>query len=113
MEKKRTYTPEYKSKIVIEVLEGEKTISEIAAREELNENMLKNWKKEFLKNASRAFGSTKEEKAVKKAEARAKAKEEEYQKTIGQLTVEVNWLKKKSDELLGPGWEEKYGFFGR
>lgn len=110
MGKRNTYSPEYKSKIVIEVLEGEKTISEIAAREELNENMLKNWKKEFVENASRAFSTAKDEREARKAQAAAKAKEEEYQKTIGQLTVQVNWLKKKSDEMLGPGWQEKYGY---
>ena len=67
MGKRNTYSPEYKSKIVIEILEGEKTISEIAAREELNENMLKNWKKEFIENASRAFSTAKDEKEARKA----------------------------------------------
>lgn len=48
MAKRNTYTPEYKAKIVIEILEGEQTISEIASREGINVNQLKNWKKEFL-----------------------------------------------------------------
>ena len=52
MAKRNTYTPEYKAKIVIEILEGEQTISEIASREGINVNQLKNWKKEFLENAS-------------------------------------------------------------
>ena len=50
MAKRNTYTPEYKAKIVIEILEGEQTISEIASREGINVNQLKNWKKEFLEN---------------------------------------------------------------
>ncbi len=54
MAKRNTYTPEYKAKIVIEILEGEQTVSEIASREGINVNQLKNWKKEFLENASRA-----------------------------------------------------------
>ena len=36
MAKRNTYTPEYKAKIVIEILEGEQTISEIASREGIN-----------------------------------------------------------------------------
>ena len=44
MAKRNTYTPEYKAKIVIEILEGEQTISEIASREGINVNQLKNWK---------------------------------------------------------------------
>ena len=43
MAKRNTYTPEYKAKIVIEILEGEQTISEIASREGINVNQLKNW----------------------------------------------------------------------
>ena len=42
MAKRNTYSAEYKSKIVIEVLEGEHSISEIASRENLNVNQLKN-----------------------------------------------------------------------
>jgi hypothetical protein len=29
---------------------------------------------------------------------------------VGQLTIEVDWLKKKSAEVLGPDWEIKSGF---
>lgn len=65
MAKRNTYTPEYKAKIVIEILEGEQTISEIASREGINVNQLKNWKKEFLENASRAFNGSKSEKEQK------------------------------------------------
>lgn len=49
MAKRNTYTPEYKAKIVIEILEGEQTISEIASREGINVNQLKNWKRNFLR----------------------------------------------------------------
>ena len=94
MQSKNTYSAEYKSKLVIEVLEGGQTVNEIAARESINVNMLKNWKREFLKNAANAFNGSKSEKDAKKEAAKAKEREEELMKTIGQLTVEVNWLKK-------------------
>lgn len=110
MGRRNTYTAEYKSKIVLEVLGGEHTISEIASREELNVNMVKNWKKEFLENAANAFRNSKNEKAAKKEAEKAKAREEELLRKIGHLTIQVDWLKKKSDDVLGPGWEEKYGF---
>ena len=97
MGERTTYTAEYKSKIVIEILQGEHTISEIATRENVNVKQLSNWKREFIANAANAFnGSKKEKKAKKEAEEH--------------LTVQVSWLKKKSDELLGFGWQEKYGF---
>lgn len=43
-----TYSPNFKAKVVIEVLQGEKEINEIAASYNLNPNMLRTWKKEFL-----------------------------------------------------------------
>ena len=43
---RKTYTAEYKTKLVLE---------EIAAANEINPNMLRNWKQEFLKNASSVF----------------------------------------------------------
>ena len=110
MTKRNTYSAEYKSRIVIEVLEGEHSISEIASRENLNVNQMKNWKKEFIENAAKAFSGSKEEKAARKEAEQAQQREEELIKTIGHLTVQVNWLKKKSDELLGDGWEKKYGY---
>ncbi len=52
---RRTYTPEHKAKLVIEVLQGEKELNTIAAENSISPNMLRNWKAEFLENASRAF----------------------------------------------------------
>ena len=104
MAKRNTYTPEYKAKIVIEILEGEQTISEIASREGINVNQLKNWKKEFLENASRAFNGSKSEKEAKRAAENSKKREEKLMQKIGHLTVQVDWFKKnlkKCSDLTG------------
>ena len=53
----KRYTAQYKTRIVLEVLQGEKEIGEIAAENNLNPNMVRNWKREFLENASAAFES--------------------------------------------------------
>ena len=67
----KRYTAQYKTRIVLEVLQGEKEIGEIAAENNLNPNMVRNWKREFLENASAAFESPgkSEKEAKKKAEA--------------------------------------------
>ena len=57
---RRTYTPEYKAKLVIEVLQGEKELNTIAAENGISPNMLRNWKAEFLENASRAFAGSRQ-----------------------------------------------------
>jgi transposase-like protein len=56
MSKKRTtYSAELKSKLVIEVLKGDKTLNEIASENGITPKNLQNLKKQFLDNASLAF----------------------------------------------------------
>jgi len=110
MRKRREFTPEYKAKLVLEVLREEETISQIASRESINPKQLGNWKKEFLQNAPRAFSQSRDEKAAAEKLAELKETEREYQAKVGQLTLEVDFLKKKHEQIYGPGWETKLGF---
>ena len=89
----RRYTAQYKTRIVLEILQGEKELGEIAAENNLNPNMVRNWKREFLENASAAFESS--DKAEKEAKKKAEAQRREAAqmlKTIGQLTLERDFL---------------------
>jgi transposase len=97
MNKRRSFTPEQKSKIVIEVLREEKTLNEIAAEYEIHPNQISRWKAEFLKNAARAF--SKEIDEVEKVKQSYEKEKDELLRQIGQLSYEVTWLKKKSDRL--------------
>jgi len=112
MKQRREFTPEYKAKLVIEVLREEKTMSEIASREGINLKQLSNWKSEFLENAGRVFSQSRDEKAAARQVSEMQEKEREYQAKVGQLTLEVDFLKKSCDKLYGPGWKEKYGYKG-
>jgi transposase len=97
MEKRRNFTPEEKAKIVIEVLREEKTLNEIAAEYEIHPNQLSLWKAEFISNAGRVF--SKETDEVEKVKQAYEKEKDELLKQIGQLSYEVNWLKKKSGRL--------------
>ena len=89
----KTYTSEFKAKVVIEVLQGEKSLSEIASQYNLNPNMVRNWKSEFLENASTIFENPKKaEKAARRKEEALKKEKETMLKTIGQLTIERDFL---------------------
>ena len=101
MSTSRTYTAEYKAKVVVEILREMNTISEIGAREEISPKQLGNWKREFLDNAYRAFSVTKDEKSLKKAAKAAVEREQELMAKIGQLTYELDWVKKKSEQYSG------------
>lgn len=48
---RKTYTAEYKTKLVLEVIRAESRLEEIAAANEIKPNMLRNWKQEFLRSA--------------------------------------------------------------
>ena len=89
------------------VLKGEKELNVIATENQIQPNLLRNWKKEFLEKASIVFDENREENLKEKLEEERKEKSE-YAKKVGQLTMQVDWLKKKSEEMLGPDYESKF-----
>ena len=95
MPRGRVFSPEYKAKIVIEILRELNTISEIGAREGIAPRLLSAWRREFSDNAYRAFSVTKDERAVNSAAKASSEREQELLAKIGQLTYECDWLKKK------------------
>lgn len=107
MKKRREYSSEYKSKLVLEVLREEKSISEIASREGINTNQLGNWRREFIEKASKIFSRNAEAEELGEKLKEAREKEREYQAKVGQQAIEIDWLKKKSEEVLGEGWESR------
>ena len=96
-----------KSDLVIELLKGEKDLNTLAAENNIQPNLLRNWKKEFLNNASLVFDDKREENLKEKLAEERKEKAA-YAKKVGQLTMQVDWLKKKSEEICGPDYESKF-----
>jgi putative transposase len=109
MPKRREFSPEYKAKIVIEVLREETTMSEIASREGISLNLLSNWKSEFIENSSRAFSRSKDEKAIARQLAEIQGVEKDYQAKVGQLTLENDFLKSVYKKVSGHDWETRPG----
>ena len=58
---RRNFTAQFKAKLVLEVLKGEKDLNTIATENDIQPNLLRNWKKEFLDNASVVFDDKREE----------------------------------------------------
>jgi transposase-like protein len=92
--KRRTFTPEQKAKIVLELLKESRTIAELTAEYEIHPNQLQRWKSEAAEKMHLIF--TKDSDAVEKIQKKHESEVDELTKQIGQLTIEVNWLKKKS-----------------
>ena len=95
---RRSFSAKFKSDLVIELLKGEKDLNTLAAENNIQPNLLRNWKKEFLNNASLVFDDKREENLKEKLAEERKEKAA-YAKKVGQLTMQVDWLKKKSEEI--------------
>ena len=92
MGKRRQFTSEYKVKVVLELLREERTIGEIAAAHQLNPNQLARWRQEFLDKAPTVFDEPKAVRTRQKAEEEASREKDQLLKTIGQLTMERDFL---------------------
>jgi len=100
MSRKRTvYTAEFKTRLVLEVIKEEKTLVEIASANKITPKNLQNWKKIFLENAEMAMEPSKAIKEYKEENAKLEKEVGEYAKTVGQLTVENNWMRGKLKDL--------------
>jgi len=82
---------EFKAKVAREAIEGKMTISEIAAKYDVHPNIVSRWKADALDGLVEIFSSKREKKDKDQEEV-----QNELYKQIGQLKVEVDWLKKKS-----------------
>ncbi len=92
---KKSFTSEFKSKVAIEALKGQKTVSELAAEFEVHPTQIKNWKKQLMEVSRAAFNTKQQQKAQELAEV----ERDRLYAQIGQLKVELDWLKKKTGHL--------------
>lgn len=90
---RRNFSAKFKSDLVIELLKGEKDLNAHAVENNIQPNLLRNWKKEFLSNAAVVFDDKCEENLKEKLAEERKEKSE-YAKKVEQLTMQVDWLKK-------------------
>jgi len=93
--KRKSYSADFKAKLVLEVLEGEKTINEIASRYEVLPLSLKNWKKQFLENMSLAFDKSTVVKEYKDEIETLQKDKDALAKKVGNLTIEKDFLEGK------------------
>jgi putative transposase len=94
MTTRRQHSAEFKAKVALEALRGELTINELAAEYGVHPVQITQWKKVVLDQVPKLFSSRRGANA--KAEDALKAAL--YQQ-IGQLKVELDWLKKKVGHL--------------
>ena len=97
--KRRTFSAELKSKIVLELLSGEKTLSQIASSYEVPASSIKQWKKKFLENASMVFDTGKATSSYKEEIQELKEENEALAKKLGKTMIEKDWALGKLKSL--------------
>lgn len=93
MGKHKEYTAEFKMKVALEAATAIEGVSDIAGKYQIHHKQVQVWRKRLLENADLIF----ERRA--KEEEQADKREEELLKKVGQLSMEIDWLKKKLEKL--------------
>jgi transposase-like protein len=88
MKTKRPLTAAFKTKIVLEAIKEQTTISSIAQKYEVHPNQVTTWKKQFLENAENAFDSN------PRHEKDQERTQNSLYEQIGRLKMEIDFLKK-------------------
>jgi transposase-like protein len=89
--KRRRFSADFKAKVALEAVRGQKTVAELAGEYEVHANQITQWKKQLLESLPEVFGRRRELEAADQAELVDRL----YQQ-IGRLKVELDWVKKKS-----------------
>ncbi len=88
---RKRYSAALKAKVALEAIKGQRTVSEIASEYGVHPNLITKWKKQVIEESPGIFSDKKE-----RVEKQSQELESELYRQIGQLKVELDWLKKKS-----------------
>ena len=85
---RRKFTSKFKTKVVLEALKERSTLADLAQKFDIHPNQISQWKREFLEGADQVF-----DKGNSSKKTEAEMERDKYLKTIGQLKMEVDFLK--------------------
>jgi transposase len=92
MAKRRQFTPEFKARLVLDILTGVQSQAEACRKHGLGPNLLALWKAAFLERAHLVFDND----ATRSAD---RVRIAELEQVLGRLTLENEILKKASSRL--------------
>ena len=82
-------SPNFKAKVAIEALKGEESLIEIATKHNLHPKQVARWRDQLIEQSDELFIHKSSLKSTKDPET------DDLLKKIGQLTLEIDFLKKK------------------
>lgn len=89
---RRSFSSEFKAKVALAALKGDKTMAELSSEFGVHANMITRWKSEAKDGLAGVFAGPDREEIRE-----IKQKNEELYKTIGRLQVENEWMRKNLD----------------
>lgn len=95
MRTRRTFTSEFKAKIVLACISGEKTVSELCREHQLSPVLVSKWRTEFINHSAVIFDRNHQGGEDQQHIA-------ELERLVGRLTLENDILKKTSKALNTP-----------
>jgi putative transposase len=98
MDTKKTrkhYSPEFKSKVVQQYLQGDQSLNELATHYQIHSNLILKWKTTALAALPDALDE-RAQKTITALKAQHEREKEELYAQIGRLTTQLSWLEKKA-----------------
>jgi len=89
--KRRNHSAQFKVKVSLAAAKGQKTIAELAKEYQVHPTQIVQWKKQLMDSLPEIFSVRR-----KKEQQEQEVLTNELYQQIGQLKVELDWLKKKS-----------------
>jgi len=95
---RKSYDKAFKAKVALEALREESTLQELGKKYDIHPGQIRQWKKQAVEGLSDLF-----ERPNKKSESERDAEEERdtLLKTVGEMKLENDFLKKKYRQLYG------------
>lgn len=89
--RRRRFSPKFKAKVALEAIRGLRMVNEIAQEYGVHPNQVSKWKRELIQHSPQLFSNSSTSGGL------AERERERLYREIGQLQVELSWLKKKSE----------------
>lgn len=93
--KRKRCEPEFKARVALEALKGLKTIQQIGQEYQVHPVQVSEWKKTMVEGAAEVFSPGR----VRSAEEDFDRERKQLQAKIGELTIDLDWLREKSKQL--------------
>ena len=88
MTKKKRHSAQFKFKVALDAAKESKTLNELASQYGIHSVQISQWKKQLLEGGESIF-------AIHKRNTGQQKKLDELHRTVGEITMERDWLKKK------------------